>query len=239
MRGRKLDLSDEDRKSRAERMTRTAREHPYATWGVEEKTRHADRMSERNRKNWQNPVYREKQTTMIVAMQPSLTVGKSQAMTEYWADPQHRQEQRVRTTEHWTAPGFRDKFFEAWIPALSDRLKPSGLHTEVKAALVKAGVTNLTTHFPLGKYSLDEADPILKLVVEVNGCFWHQCQECTDPAKKVPKSVKGRRAHDARKRGYLANHGWTLIEIWEHDWNTRPKWCVKQVTNFLKGRQNG
>ncbi|MEZ5343761.1 MAG: very short patch repair endonuclease [Acidimicrobiales bacterium] len=60
-----------------------------------------------------------------------------------------------------------------------------------------------------------------KVAVDVRGCFWHACPEhATYPkanadwwARKLKRNVE--RDRDTEKR--LADAGWKLIVVWEHD----------------------
>jgi len=60
-----------------------------------------------------------------------------------------------------------------------------------------------------------------KVAVFVDGCFWHGCpRHRTQPtrnsdywAPKLARNVERDREHDAA----LADHGWRVIRIWEHE----------------------
>lgn len=52
------------------------------------------------------------------------------------------------------------------------------------------------------------------IYLEVNGCYWHGCQNCFSELNNIQK----RRAHiDKSKRTYCKNRGLILIEVWEHE----------------------
>ncbi|MET7283829.1 very short patch repair endonuclease [Kribbella sp. NPDC005582] len=73
-----------------------------------------------------------------------------------------------------------------------------------------------------------------RLIVFVDGCFWHGCPEHgTSPrnnaawwAEKLRKNVDRDRDTDIR----LRQSGWTVLRIWEH---VEPEEAVRQVVNAL------
>ena len=69
-------------------------------------------------------------------------------------------------------------------------------------------------------YKPDFAHPEFKIVVFIDGCFWH----CCPLHFKMPKSNvkywkrKARRnmARDMLANEYWESHGWKVVRIWEH-----------------------
>lgn len=68
----------------------------------------------------------------------------------------------------------------------------------------------------------DIAFPGRKIAIFVNGCFWHHCPTCN---LSMPKrnaeywaaKIERNMARDARVQAELAELGWTVIVIWEHE----------------------
>ena len=58
-----------------------------------------------------------------------------------------------------------------------------------------------------------------KVVVFVDGCFWHGCPRCYLPPRHNPKfwreKVTGNRARDRRVARTLRAAGWKVIRVWE------------------------
>ena len=135
--------------------------------------------------------------------------------------PEARAKVSVASKRSWQNPVTRTKRITAMVKSFAGRDKPSGLHLRVKHALSVAGILS-ATHVQVGHYVVDEADLDRKIAVEINGCYWHGCSIC-----QIAGSKPGR--NDNAKRSYLSNHGWTLIEIWEHDWKSNPAMCVEKV----------
>jgi DNA mismatch endonuclease (patch repair protein) len=67
----------------------------------------------------------------------------------------------------------------------------------------------------------DVAFPRQRVAVFLDGCFWHGCVD----HRGIPRAnhifwsskIAGNRARDARNEAYLANAGWTVLRIWEHE----------------------
>lgn len=60
-----------------------------------------------------------------------------------------------------------------------------------------------------------------KVAVFIDGCFWHGCPEHHTVARTNAvywaDKVRGNRERDAETDRTLANHGWTVVRIWEHE----------------------
>jgi DNA mismatch endonuclease, patch repair protein len=63
--------------------------------------------------------------------------------------------------------------------------------------------------------------PSRKIVIFVDGCFWHRCPQHW----KAPKNnaefweqkIRGNQIRDARVNRELEEAGWQVIRVWEHD----------------------
>ena len=72
-----------------------------------------------------------------------------------------------------------------------------------------------TPHFGHPDIMFDD----IKIVVFVDGCFWHSCKTCghKDYQKNYDYTV---REHDTRITQYYQNLSYTVIRIWEHEINS-------------------
>jgi DNA mismatch endonuclease (patch repair protein) len=61
----------------------------------------------------------------------------------------------------------------------------------------------------------------LRLVVFMDGCFWHGCpKHATQPKGNAAfwrKKLAGNKARDARVTRTLRRAGWRVLRIWEHE----------------------
>ena len=60
-----------------------------------------------------------------------------------------------------------------------------------------------------------------RLVVFVDGCFWHGCARCRDIPRSNRKfwaaKIRLNRLRDRRVERLLRGRGWSVLRIWEHD----------------------
>lgn len=93
---------------------------------------------------------------------------------------------------------------------------------KVEAGLRAAGISNWEKH-PKGLPTKpDFFFPEYKLVVFVDGCFWHACPVCN---RRIPTTrqefwrnkIETNRRRDNRLRRRLRNDGYHVMRIWEHE----------------------
>jgi len=74
-----------------------------------------------------------------------------------------------------------------------------------------------------------------RVVVFVDGCFWHKCPKCYQEPKtrknfwllKIKRNV--RRDKEVNKE--LRKRGWKVIRIWEHDIKKNFEKVVRRIAN--------
>ncbi|MCB9631069.1 MAG: very short patch repair endonuclease [Sandaracinus sp.] len=74
-----------------------------------------------------------------------------------------------------------------------------------------------------------------RVLVYVNGCFWHGCpQHATWPKKNAAwwrAKIEANMARDARIDKELREHGWTVLRIWEHE---PPEAAAKRILKCVR-----
>lgn len=103
-------------------------------------------------------------------------------------------------------------------------VKSSGTRLERRlwAMLAGLGVRGWRKNDPEIAGRPDVSFPAQRLVVFVDGCFWHGCPHCR---RKLPKTNRAywkqkiaRNVALARRRNaQLRRNGWTVVRIWEHE----------------------
>jgi DNA mismatch endonuclease, patch repair protein len=77
-----------------------------------------------------------------------------------------------------------------------------------------------------------------RVAVYVDGCFWHSCPEhATRPkanAEWWEQKLNRNRERDRKTNQVLAEHGWTVVRIWEHE---DPAAAADKVEKALKPRR--
>ncbi len=88
--------------------------------------------------------------------------------------------------------------------------------------------------------------PRKKMVVFLNGCFWHRCPKC---AFRLPKrnrqfwamKFERNRVRDQLVKRKLESMGWRVIKVWEHELKQDPMSVKEKILNqrFLCFTKNG
>lgn len=120
--------------------------------------------------------------------------------------------------------------------AIRDRGNKS-TEARFRGLLVQAGVRGwkLRPHGLPGKP--DFLFPNARLVVFLDGCYWHGCPRCG----RVPNvnrpywsaKIEGNRKRDARHTERLIAEGYHVLRFWEQELAEEPKRCVQRVHALL------
>jgi len=131
-----------------------------------------------------------------------------------------------------------DRLSKAERSALMAKVKSTGNRStelRVEAALTAAGIDGWEKHPPLlGKP--DFYFPAARLVLFVDGCYWHGCPRHV----RFPKAqadywrakIDRNRRRDNRIHRALRKQGYHVMRVWEHDLS-RDSW-VKRLAALLR-----
>jgi len=90
----------------------------------------------------------------------------------------------------------------------------------LRSALARAGIRGWTLNAADLVGKPDFVFPIRRLVVFVDGCFWHGCPKCQRiPSSNVPywdRKIERNRIRDRAVNTSLRRSGWRVLRIWEH-----------------------
>lgn len=112
------------------------------------------------------------------------------------------------------------------------------------SAMRRLGVSGWRRHIkintPSGHVRPDFVFPKERLVVMVQGCFWHSCPFHAT----LPKSnrafwrdkLESNRRRDRVRMRELRKMGWDVVVIWEHQMKTSPLLCAEYVNWRLCSR---
>jgi DNA mismatch endonuclease (patch repair protein) len=71
-----------------------------------------------------------------------------------------------------------------------------------------------------------------RLVVFVDGCFWHGCPRCyrrpLSNLKYWDAKIFGNRQRDLKVKRALQKLGWRVVRIWAHELK-KPKHCIRKL----------
>jgi len=103
------------------------------------------------------------------------------------------------------------------------RRRDTSLELEVRRRLHRLGFRYRVDHRPEPGLRIrgDLVFTRRKVVVFVDGCFWHGCPEhATTPRNNAEwwrKKLDANMERDRRNRAALRELGWTVIVVWEHE----------------------
>lgn len=132
-----------------------------------------------------------------------------------------------------------DIFTKAKRSDVMSRIRGRG-NKETEVALVKLlrknGITGWRRHPAL----FGRPDFVFRqkrVVVFVDGCFWHGCPKHANlPASNRPFWIKKFAANKARDRlvtRKLRQQGWVVLRIWEHDLTKKADVCILKIKSSL------
>lgn len=77
-----------------------------------------------------------------------------------------------------------------------------------------------------------------KLVVFIDGCFWHNCPlHCQVPQTNQlfwQKKLSKNKERDEKVRRTLESEGWRVLRIWEHEIKNDLPGCINRVLKAFK-----
>ncbi|MBO5003062.1 very short patch repair endonuclease [Methanocorpusculaceae archaeon] len=112
------------------------------------------------------------------------------------------------------------------------RGKNTSPELKLRKMLWESGIRGYRVHYKLpGKP--DIVFTRKKVVVFVDGCFWHKCPVCFRPPEtnaefwndKLQKNVE----RDLKVTKELEDLGWTVLRFWEHEVKKTPEDVVARI----------
>ena len=108
---------------------------------------------------------------------------------------------------------------------------------KLRAALVRNGVKGWKVTARELPGNPDFVFPKSRLVVFVDGCFWHGCPKCG----RLPKTRKpywhakigGNCQRDKRQHRRLRSLGWKVIRVWEHELKDDISKVVRRIVAII------
>lgn len=162
--------------------------------------------------------YREQSAAHLrkLNQQPEVREARGREAKDRWADPEFRAARAAWVADH------REEVEASAQHARRHIQRVSKPHQALKNCLIAKNQT-FQTEYPLGPYSIDEADPSVKVAVEVDGCYWHGCENCGF------KPQPGMASLDKRKNTFLVRQGWCVIRISECSIKADINACAERV----------
>lgn len=93
-------------------------------------------------------------------------------------------------------------------------------------------LTNLSIkfiiHYKIKKYFVDVFIPSYNLIIECDGCYWHNCTKCG--FNNIKYDIK----YHIRRETLLKKRGYDIIHLWEHDILKGEKFLNKKIIPRLE-----
>jgi len=192
--------------------------------------------SQATKKNWGSLSPEEKQK-------------RNQNLKEVWAQPENRKKilktSKIGLKAAMSLKG-RENFYKAQrSPELREKRRKiaqkrilnqpviSSLNIKFKKALNDEGLFPLPEH-SVGPYVVDFCFPEKRVVIEVDGDFWHANPSLYSYDKLYPIQQKTV-YKDKREVTYCKNHHWVLLRFWEKEINKDISACIKHIQDIIYG----
>jgi DNA mismatch endonuclease (patch repair protein) len=107
----------------------------------------------------------------------------------------------------------------------------------LRMALIRAGVSGWKLHPRLILGRPDFHFEKGRVLVFVDGCFWHGCPNCMHPVKTRPgywgTKIVLNKKRDRKTTKALCSSGFLVLRFWEHEINHAPAECVRKIVALL------
>jgi DNA mismatch endonuclease (patch repair protein) len=121
------------------------------------------------------------------------------------------------------------------------RAKNTIPETMIRRRLRAAGIKGYRIHTDLNGKP-DIVFPRARLVIFVDGCFWHKCPtDYQEPSTRREFWIKKIGANVARDRvvnDILTGKGWKVLRFWEREVKQSPEKVVATVVHYLEQRKS-
>lgn len=168
-----------------------------------------------DRKRWWASLTPEERETQIAKMAHKKTGSKRNQKTRDKMSAANRRTWANMTTEERKqrgeniSLGIQQAWQEGRISA-ANWASPTSIELKVEEGLKAQGIEYIPQK-KLGPFYADFFLPETRQVIEVNGCYWHACEQCGHG------HLTERIQRDQRKLGWLEKQGYLVTVIWEHD----------------------
>lgn len=128
-------------------------------------------------------------------------------------------------------PEVRERRSRAAASRLANMPVVSSLNIRFKKELERIGL-QFEAEYLIDYYTVDFCFPEKKIVIEVDGDYWHGNPKLYKNFNKTQRRVIGK---DRAEKTYLENRGWKLIRFWEADLNKNINSCISKVQEVVNG----
>jgi DNA mismatch endonuclease Vsr len=109
--------------------------------------------------------------------------------------------------------------------------------TRLRALLIRAGIRGWKVHPPGLPGKPDFLFLESRLVVFVDGCYWHGCPMCGHiPRINKPywkAKIERNQQRDRLNTTRLQEAGFRILRLWEHELEQAPRDCLRRLAEML------
>jgi DNA mismatch endonuclease (patch repair protein) len=120
----------------------------------------------------------------------------------------------------------------------ANKARDTGPELRIRSLLHKAGLRYRVNARPLAalRRTADVVFPTARVAVFVDGCYWHGCPEHYRRARANEQfwrdKIDRNRTRDRETDQLLADAGWTVIRVWEHE---SPVEAADRIKEAVRG----
>jgi len=146
---------------------------------------------------------------------PEQIARNREAQKKRWeeAPPEERLKFSLASKKRWeeATEEQRAAMIKNWINAAKDK-KNTSIEQFVASNLDTQGII-YEREKRISRYYVDFFIPVENKIIEVNGCYWHACEQCGYGENEHAF----RQEKDAKRYATLRAKGYTVEVLWEHD----------------------
>jgi len=192
---------------------------------------------------WSNLELRKRQSGSHKGRHLSSRTEFKKGATPWIKGKHHSEKSREKMREFRSTPEakaeYRRKMLEQFKSGDFPKVENTKPERQVKEELLKRGYIEgkdfIHQYKFMNKFMCDFGFLKQKVVVEINGDYWH-CNPKIYPYPKNQQQIKGIRK-DKAKEAYITtvdNHSWKYITLWENDIKKDVVKCVDVIEQALK-----
>lgn len=138
--------------------------------------------------------------------------------------------------------GIRSRANASTELALARAMRASGVSGWRRHLSIRVTLPTHARRIPAGSKTVrpDFVFRRAKVVVFVDGCFWHGCpQHCSRPTTNSAwwsRKLRGNMTRDRLHTRLLTASGWKVLRLWEHALRTDADACAARVCRLLARR---
>lgn len=137
----------------------------------------------------------------------------SESLRNTLSAPEARKRRAILAKEQWKRPGMREKMIHGIIEQMKDcqsrKYRDTVPELVVKELLETKGIAYIAQK-PMFGTLWDFVIPGAKVIIEVDGCYWHSCP--VHHPNRDPKRIET----DAKRTQRAEAAGWRVLRVWEH-----------------------